>query len=86
VNTHPFDLKPIALCPKFSQDSYVEFQEKTISGEFLRKFMQNQGYSLQKPVKFHPIFCNFVMGPYCVEKINTSTFICGFHPVKEAHP
>jgi len=34
VNTHPFDLKFVAFCPKFSGDSYVEFQEKTISGEF----------------------------------------------------
>jgi len=31
-NTHPFDLKIIAFCPKFSADSYVEIQEKTISG------------------------------------------------------
>jgi len=86
VNTHPFDLKPFAFCPKFSQDSYVEFQEKTISGEYLRKFMQNQGYPLQKLLKFHPIFCNFIMGPYYIEKIDTSTFICGLHPGKEERP
>jgi len=30
VNTHPFDLK-FAFCPEFNADSYVEFQEKTIS-------------------------------------------------------
>jgi len=27
VNTHPFDLNFVALSPKFSGDSYVEFQE-----------------------------------------------------------
>ena len=32
ANTHPFDLKFVTICPKFSGDSYVEFQEKTISG------------------------------------------------------
>ena len=40
VNTHPFDLKFVAFCPKFSGDSYVEFQEKTNLGEFLRNFVQ----------------------------------------------
>ena len=34
VNTHLFDLKFVTLCLKFSRDSYMEFQEKTISGEF----------------------------------------------------
>jgi len=34
ANTHPFDLKFVAFSPKFSQDSYVKFQEKTTSGEF----------------------------------------------------
>ena len=31
VNTHPFDLKFVTFCPEFSGESYVEFQEKTIS-------------------------------------------------------
>jgi len=30
------------FCPKFSGDSYVEFQEKTISGEFFRNFVQTK--------------------------------------------
>jgi len=38
ANTHPFNLKFVAFCPKFSWDSYVEFQWKTISGEFFRNF------------------------------------------------
>ena len=42
MNTHPFDLKFVAFCPKFSGDSCVEFQEKTISGEFFRNFVQTK--------------------------------------------
>ena len=42
MNTHPFDLKFVALCPKFSADSWVEFQEKTITGEFFRNFVQSK--------------------------------------------
>jgi len=44
VNTHPFDLKFVAFCPKFSGDSYVELQEKIISGEFFRNFLTNPLY------------------------------------------
>ena len=42
VNTHPFDLKFVAFCPKFSGDSWVEFQEKTILGEFFINFVQTK--------------------------------------------
>ena len=74
------------VLPKFSRDSYVEFQEKTILGEFFRNFIENQGYSLPKLVKFRHTFCNFILGSYCVEKILTSTFISCLLPGKEAHP
>jgi len=84
VNTNPFDLKFVAFCTKFSGDSYVEFQEKNISGEFFRNFVQTKAISLPKLVKFRPTFCNFILGPYCAEKIHTSTFICCLHPGKEA--
>jgi len=40
VNTHPFELKLVAFCPKFSGDSWVEFQETTIPGELFRNFVQ----------------------------------------------
>ena len=86
MNSHPFDLKFVAFCPKFSRDTYVEFQEKTIPEEFFRNFVENQGYPLSKLVKFRPTFCNFILDPYCVEKIHRSTFICSLHPVKEARP
>ena len=42
VNTHPFDLKFASFCPKCSEHSYLEFQEKTISGEFFRNFVQTK--------------------------------------------
>jgi len=42
VNTHPFDLKFVAFCPKFTGDSCVEFQEKTISEEFFKNFVQTK--------------------------------------------
>jgi len=44
MNTHLFDLKFVAFCPKFSRDSYVKFQEITILEEFFRNFIENQGY------------------------------------------
>jgi len=47
VNTHPFDLKSVAFCPTFSGDSYAEFQEKTISGEFFKNFVQTKAILLK---------------------------------------
>jgi len=41
VNTHSFELKFVAFCPKLNGDSYLEFQEKTISREFFRNFRAN---------------------------------------------
>jgi len=46
--------------PKFSGDSYVGFQEKTISGEFFGNFVQTKGEP--KLVKFRPTFGNFYSG------------------------
>ena len=58
VNTHPLDLKFVVFCPKFSEDSYVEFQEKNYFGRIFQKFCANQGYPLLKLVKFLPTFSN----------------------------
>ena len=80
VNTHPFDLKFVAFCPKFSGDSWVEFREKTIPGEFFRNFVQNQGYPLMKFVKFGPNFCNLILGAYCAEKNSHKHFRMLFAP------
>jgi len=52
VNTHPFDLKFVAFCPKFGGDSYVEFQEKTIQGEFFRNFGQPKAILYQNSWNF----------------------------------
>ena len=55
-------------------------------GRIFQKFCANQGYPLPKLVKFRPTFWNFIPGPYCGEKIHTSTFISCLHPGKEARP
>ena len=47
ANTHPFDLKFVEFRPKFSGDPYVEFQEKTISGEFFGNFVQTKAILYQ---------------------------------------
>jgi len=49
----------------------VEFQEKTIPGEFFRNFVQT---TLPKLVKLQPNLCNFNMGPYRAEKISHEHF------------
>ena len=86
VNTHPLDLKFVAFCLEFSADSYVEFQEKTISGQFFRIFHANQGYPLPKLVTFRPTFGNFYSASVLRLKIHTSTFICCLCPGKVALP
>jgi len=50
--THLFDMKFVAFCPKFSSDSYVEFQEKTIPGEFFRNFGQTKAILYQNSWNF----------------------------------
>jgi len=62
----------------------MKFQEKTISGQFFRKFVQTKAILYQNSWNIHPIFCNFILGPY--EKIHTSTLICCLHPGNEARP
>ncbi len=47
ANTHPFKVKFVAFGPNFSGDSYVEFQEKTISGNFFRNFVQTKAIIYQ---------------------------------------
>jgi len=86
VNTHPFDLKFVALCPEFSGDSYVEFQEEIILGEFIRNLCANQVYPYQNLWNFALLYAIFIQRPYCAEKIHTSTFIGCLHPRKEARP
>jgi len=39
VNTHPFDLTFVTFCPKFSRDSYVEFQKKKLFREIFSEIV-----------------------------------------------
>ena len=78
-------MKFVVFCPKISRDSYEEFEEKTTSGKFFINFVQTKA-TLPKLVKFRPTFCKFFLGPYCLEKVHTSTFICCLHPGKETLP
>jgi len=86
VNTHLFDLKFVAFCPKFSGDSYVEFQEKTIPGEFFRNIVQTKAILYKNLWNFALLSAIFILDPYRAEKIHTRTFICCLHPGKEARP
>jgi len=86
VNIHPFDLKFDAFCPKFRGDSWVEFQEKTIPGEFFKNFMQTKAIlyrnlwnsALNSAISFWVRIA--------LKEIHTSTFVCCLHPGKEARP
>ena len=84
--TYLFDLKLVAFRTKLSQDSYLEFQEKNYFGEIFQNFCANQGYPIPKLLKFGNTFCNFIPGPFCVEKVHISAFICCLHPGKETRP
>ena len=84
MNTRPFDLNLVPFCPKFSGDSWVEFQEKTILEEFFRYFVKTK--AIPEFVKFRPNFCNFILGPYCAEKNSHKHFLMFLHPGKEERP
>ena len=85
-NPHPFDLKFVAFCPKFSGDFYVEFQEKIISGEIFGNFVQTKAIFYQNLWNFALLSEIFILGPYCAENVHTSTSICCLHPGKETRP
>ena len=68
VNTHPFDLKSCAFCPKFSEDFYAEFQEKTISGEFLRNFVQTKAILQQYLWNFALLYDFFILVRIALKK------------------
>jgi len=61
MNTHPFDLKFVAFCPKFSRDSYIEFKEKTILEEFFKIFFQTKAI-LYKTCEIPPYFLQKKIG------------------------
>jgi len=86
VNTHLFNLTFVTFCPKFNGDSHMEFQEKTISGDFFWNFRANQGILYQNFWNFDLLFAIFILRLYCAEKSHASTFICCLLPSKEARP
>ena len=86
VNTHPFDLKFVAFCPKFSGDSYVEFQEKMISGEFLRTFVQTKAILYQNLWNFALLSDILFWVRIALKKFQTSTSISCLRPGKEERP
>ena len=61
VNTHPFDLKSIAFCPKLSGDSYVEFQEKTIASGFFINFCKPR-LPTSKTCEISPYLLQYISG------------------------
>jgi len=82
VNTHPFDLKFVAFGPKFSGDSLVEFQEKTIPGAFFRNFVQTLAILYRNLWNSDLIYAISIW----VRIAHTSTLVCCLHPDKEARP
>ena len=86
VNTHRFDLKFVAFCPKFSWDSYLEFQEKTILGEYFRNFVQTKAILYRNMWNFALLSAILFRVCIALKKIHTSTFTCYLHPGMDAGP
>ena len=86
VNTHPFDLKFVAFCPKFSGDSWVEFQEKTILGEFSEILCKTKAILYRNLWNSGLISAISFWVRIALKKIHTSTFVCCLHPGKEERP
>jgi len=62
VNTHPFELKFFAFSPKFSGDSYVEFQEKNYFWRIFQKFCPLPRLSSTKTCEISSYFLKFYSG------------------------
>ena len=86
VYTHPFALKFVAFCPKFSVDSWVEFHEKTIPGEFFRNFVQTNAILYRNLWNSRLISAISFFVRIALKKIRTGTFVCCLHPGKEVRP
>jgi len=86
VNTHPFHLKFVAFCSKFSGDSWVEFQEKYILGEFFRNSVQTKAIPYRNLWNSSLISAISFRDRIAQKKIHTTTFVCCMHPGKEERP
>ena len=86
VNTHLFDLKFVAFCPKFSGDSWVQFKEKTIPGEFFRNFVKTKAILYRNLWNSGLIYAISFRVRIAPKKIHKSTVVCCLHPGQEARP
>ena len=59
------------------------FRKKIISGEFFRNFVQTKVILYRNLWNFALLSTIFILGPYCAEKVHTSTSVCCLHPGKE---
>ena len=59
ANTHPFDLKFVVFCPKFSGDSYVEIRKKLFRANFSEIFCKTSLSSV-KTWEISPYFLQFL--------------------------
>ena len=68
MNNHPFDLIFVAFFPKFNRDSYMEFQQKIILGNF-SKTLYKPRLSSFKICEISPYFLQFYSGFELCRKI-----------------
>jgi len=71
VNTHPFDLKFVTFGPKFSPDSYVEFQEKTILGNFFEILLKTKAILYRNLWNFAILFAILFWVRIALKKFHT---------------
>jgi len=57
-----------------------------ISREFFGNFVQTEAILYQNLWNFALLSAIFILGPYCAEKVHTSTSISCLHPGKDARP
>ena len=86
VNTHPFDLKSVAFCPKIQWRFLRGILGTKPFRENFSEILFKPRLSSGKTCEISPYFLQFFSGPYCAEKINTSTFVCFLKPGKESRP
>jgi len=62
------------------------FWKKLFWDQFFGNFVQTKAILYQNLWNFALLSAMFILGPYCTEKVHTSTSTCGLHPGKEARP
>ena len=59
---------------------------KKLFGRICRKFLETKTILYQNLWNFALLSAIFILGPYCAERVHTSTSICFLHPGKQARP